>query len=126
MYGGDAVETVPPSSANGRAFASVLFGALSDSIPTPGATRSGFAAWSIAVGPRELNGAITSSDRSAVPMWLEAPTVTTHGALPGAVTPPYCVRPCGFRPLLPADATTTMPASTTRLAATVSGSALYD
>ena len=24
-------------------------------------------------------------------MWLDAPTVNTHGALPGAVIPPYCV-----------------------------------
>src|SRR5205809_744096 len=23
-------------------------------------------------------------------MWLDAPTVNTHGALPGAVIPPYC------------------------------------
>ena len=37
---------------------------------------------------RELNTAIVSSDRLAVPMWLDAPTVSTHGALPGAVTPP--------------------------------------
>ena len=52
-----------------------------------------------------------SSARSTVPMWLDAPTVSTHGALPGAVMPPYCVAPCGLRPLLPAAATTTIPAS---------------
>ena len=34
-----------------------------------------------------------SSARSTVPMWLDAPTVSTHGALPGAVMPPYCVCP---------------------------------
>ena len=67
-----------------------------------------------------------SSDRFVVPMWLDAPTVSTHGALPGAVMPPYCVCPCEPRPLLPAAATTTMPASTARFAATVSGSVLYD
>ena len=60
-------------------------------MPTPGATRSGFAPLSIAVGPRELNAAIVSSARSTVPMWLDAPTVSTHGALPGAVMPPYIV-----------------------------------
>ena len=60
-------------------------------MPTPGATRSGFALKSIAVGPRELNAATVSSPRSVVPMWLDAPTVSTHGALPGAPTPPYCV-----------------------------------
>ena len=31
-------------------------------------------------------------------MWFEAPTVSTHGALPGAVTPPYCVLPLGVAP----------------------------
>ena len=29
-------------------------------------------------------------------MWLDAPTVSTHGALPGAVMPPYCVTPSRF------------------------------
>ena len=58
-------------------------------------------------------------------MWLDAPTVRTHGALPGAVMPPYCGWPCASRPGLPAAATTTMPASTARLAASVSGSVVY-
>ena len=61
--------------------------ALSDSIPTPGATRSGLAIKSSDVGPRELNTAIWSSARAADPMWLDAPTVSTHGAFPGAVIP---------------------------------------
>src|SRR6185436_4668188 len=104
----------------------VLLGLLNDSMPTPGATRFGFAAESINVGPRELNAAIVSSARSVVPMWLEAPTVITHGALPGAPMPPYTVWPAASRPLLPAAATTTMPADTTCFAASVSGSSLYD
>ena len=44
-------------------------------------------------------------------MWLDAPTVNTHGALPGAVMPPYCVRPVARCAVVPAAATTTMPAS---------------
>src|SRR5919108_4675539 len=78
------------------------------------------------VGPRELNGAITSSPRTGVPFVLDAPTVMTHGALPGALIPPYCGWPSAFRPRLPAAATTTTPASTRRLAARVSGSVQYD
>src|SRR5262245_18255222 len=81
-------------------------------MPTPGATRSGFAVKSIAAGPRELNAAMVSSERLAVPMWLDAPTVSTHGALPGAVMPPYCIVPFGPRPLFPAAATTVTPPAT--------------
>src|SRR6185436_4526174 len=95
-------------------------------MPTPGATRSGLAPASIAVGPRELNAAMVSSLRSTVPMWLDAPTVSTHGALPGDVTPPYWPCPLAPRPLLPAAATTTMPELTAVSAASVSGSASYD
>jgi len=40
--------------------------------------------------------------------------------------PPYCVLPAAFFPRLPAAVTTTMPASTARLAARHSGSVLYD
>ena len=50
----------------------------------------------------------------------------THGAFPGDVIPPYHVAPCGLRPLLPAAATTTIPAATAAFAASVSGSRLYD
>ena len=78
-------------------------------MPTPGATRSGFAAQSRYVGPRELNVAIVSSPRLGVPFVLEAPTVSTHGALPGALMPPYCGWPAAFLPQLPAAATTTTP-----------------
>ena len=57
-------------------------------------------------------------------MVLDAPTVSTQGALPGAPMPPYCGVPSADLPMLPAEATTTMPASTARLAANVSGSVL--
>ena len=55
---------------------------------------------------------------------VDAPTVSTHGALPGDVMPPYCGCPFAFRPKLPAAVTTTIPASTARRAASVSGSVL--
>jgi len=61
---------------------------------------------------------------AVVPMVLEAPTVSTQGALPGAPMAPYCGWPFAALPMLPAAATTTMPASTARLAASVSGSVL--
>ena len=69
-----------------------------------------------ALGPRELNAATCRRARSTVPLWLAAPTVSTHGALPGEVMPPYCgcaLGRCGrgCRP----RSTTTMPASTARL-----------
>src|SRR6185503_3921088 len=98
----------------------------SDTRPTPGATRSGFADQSRYVGPRELKLAIVSSRRVIVPFVLDAPTVSTQGALPGALMPPYCGRPASFLPKLPLAETTTTPASTTRLAASVSGSVQYD
>src|SRR4029078_10860672 len=78
------------------------------------------------VGPRELNAAIVSSWRRTVPLVLDAPTVMTHGALPGDPIAPYCGWPFAALPRLPAAATTTMPASTARLAASVSGSVVYD
>ena len=42
------------------------------------------------IGPRELNLAIESSSRTRVPLVADAPTVSTQGALPGALIPPYC------------------------------------
>src|SRR5918994_5385445 len=125
-YGRYGVSIVPLRSISDRLAYNVLSRTLSDSIPTPGATRSGFALFPPAPGPRELNVATVSSERSDVPMWLDAPTVRTHGALPGAVTPPYCIRPSALRPRLPAAAVTTIPSRTTRLAASVSGSESYD
>ncbi len=117
---------MPHSRISGLALKSVLPASVSDSMPTPGATMSGFAWKSSAVGPRELKPATVSSERSTVPLWLEAPTVITQGALPGAPTAPYCGLPSGPVPRLPAAEMTTRPASTARLAASVSGSVLYD
>src|SRR6185436_5545249 len=98
-YGNAGLDTVPLNRYADSDVYIVLSGLLNDSMPTPGATRFGFAAESINVGPRELNAAIVSSARSVVPMWLEAPTVITHGALPGAPMPPYTVWPAASRPL---------------------------
>src|SRR3954466_7680033 len=57
-YGRKDVETVPVRRNGASVEYITLAGSLSDSMPTPGATRSGFADPSIAVGPRELNAAI--------------------------------------------------------------------
>src|SRR5437762_1095842 len=92
----------------------------------PEATRSGMAQNSMCVGPDELKGAIGSSSRVSVPMVLDAPTVSTHGALPGAVMPPHCNWPALFFPWLPAATTTVMPVSVTAFAARVKGSVQYD
>ena len=97
-YGCVAVGTVPHKRASGLAANSVLPGSASDSMPTPGATRSGFCTWSIALGPIELNGATVSSRRSTVPLWLVAPIVSTQGALPGDVMPPSTFWPVGVIP----------------------------
>src|SRR5438552_396361 len=101
--------------------ANVLPNDKSETVPAPGATRSGFAAKSIAVGPDELKFAIWSSPRSVVPIVLDAPTVSTQGALAGAVMAPYCSCPAAFLPMLPAAATTVMPLSVTTFAASVKG-----
>ena len=74
----------------------LLFGLASDTTLVPGATTSGLAMKSMAVGPRELNGAMVSSLRLAVPLAFDAPTVSTHGALAGAVMAPYCGLPLAF------------------------------
>ena len=42
----------------------------------------------MSVGPRELKSATSSSSRFSVPIVLDAPTVITHGALPGDVMLP--------------------------------------
>ena len=81
----------------------------------------------MAVGPRELNAAIVSSARSTVPMWLDAPTVSTHGALPGAVTPPYCVLPCAVAAVVAGGGDDDDARARPRAcAASVSGSVSYD
>src|SRR4051812_17541681 len=92
-YGCETVSTVPHRRVVGCVAKSRLDESASDSMPTPGATISGFAERSMNPGPRELNAATVSSLRVIVPLWLEAPTVSTQGALPGAVIPPYCVTP---------------------------------
>src|SRR5690349_7533059 len=125
-YGSVAVAMLPHGRAPAFVRYSVVVGSVSDSMSTPGATTSGFAVKSIALGPRELNAATASSARAAVPISLDAPTVSTQGAFPGAPTPPYSALPAGLRPRLPAAETTTMPASTARFAASVRGSVLYD
>jgi len=48
---------------------------------------SGFANASCQVGPRELNGATPSSDRTVVACVSSAPAVIADGALPGDVMP---------------------------------------
>ena len=48
---------------------------------------SGLANASYQLGPRELNGATWSSDRTGVPCVSRAPTVMADGALPGEVMP---------------------------------------
>ena len=83
---------------------------------------TGFESKSMKVGPDELKLAIVSSYRVSVPLVLEAPTVSTQGALPGAVIAPYCSCPCAFLPMLPAAVTTVMPWSVTAFTASVSGS----
>ena len=88
-YGWLTVGTLPQSRPCGLRAKSALAASAIASTATPGATRSGFAAPSIAEGPRELNAATASSLRSAVPRVSAAPTVSTQGALPGAVIPPY-------------------------------------
>src|SRR3990170_2716423 len=61
----------------------------------PGATTSGLIAKSKRVGPRELYGAIASSQRSTVPFVSTAPTVMAAGELPGEVMPPSTGTPAG-------------------------------
>src|SRR5262252_3062604 len=96
--------------------------ASSDTILLPGAATAGFIVKSYLVGPRELYVAIVSSLRFTVPAVLTAPTVIANGELPGDVTPPRMTRPSGDTPLLPAAATTTMPAAYARATASHNGS----
>ena len=70
----------------------------------PAATRSGLNQPSMAVGPAALNVVMVSSTVGAVPLSSMAPAVMTSGSSPGEVIVPL------FGPVLPADATTTMPA----------------
>ena len=74
------------------------------------------------VGPRELNVATVSSERSGVWCVSSAPTVRACGLLPGAVVPPSTCVPSASRPKFPAAVTTTMSALTARSTASHSGS----
>src|SRR3954451_10011555 len=58
-------------------------GAASETRCAPGASRSGLASPSAAVGPCELNAGIESSLRRTVPLSKLAPTVMTKGSSPG-------------------------------------------
>ena len=62
--------------------------AASDTMLTPGATRSGLASRSNRVGPRELESETRSSERSGVPSVSSEPTQIADGALHGTPTPP--------------------------------------
>ena len=64
----------------------------------PGAATSGFTARSYAEGPRELNVATVSSDRSTVPHVFSAPTVIAYGEFAGDEIPPRMTRPSGAVP----------------------------
>jgi hypothetical protein len=69
MYG-KAERPAPPTRSSGLRAASRLPSSFSETMRVPGATTSGLAAKSKAVGPRELYPATRSSPVSGVPMWL--------------------------------------------------------
>ena len=62
--------------------------AASDTMFTPGATRSGLASRSKRVGPRELDSETRSSVSVGVPCVSSEPTQIADGALHGTPTPP--------------------------------------
>ena len=139
MYGNGLLVDAPATSGSGWSVSafwnSVLPCTDVDSMPTPPARRSGFALNSGNAGPRELNEARRSSSRTNEPFELFAPTVNTHGKVPGSVMPPHTshsfvdVSRFGCAtfaqstwPTLPAAATTKMLASTSFLVAMASRS----
>src|SRR5687767_2390050 len=87
-YARSLFATVPFTSCCALVTKNMLFGLDSEMLPWPGATRSGFADQSRYVGPRDEKLATVSSSRRPEPLVLDAPTVSTQGALPGAVMPP--------------------------------------
>src|SRR5829696_7368569 len=90
-----------------------------DTICEPGARMSGFTKPSC-VGPvADQFATVSSFQYAAVRREFTAPTVITYGSLPGTVT----VRANG--PVLPAAASTTMPACHARSTARFSGSTKY-
>src|SRR5690242_17127431 len=82
-----------PARTEGYVSYRLLSDTLFETIPCPGASRSGFAKPSYHVGPRELYGATLSSARETVSAPRSAPTVIADGALPGEVMPAYPVAP---------------------------------
>src|SRR3954469_12211513 len=93
-----------PIRAVGKRVSMVEPGARRLTTLRPAATRSGLYQPSTAVGPTALNVVIVSSAADAVPLSSSAPAVTTSGSSPGEVIVPF------IGPVLPAEATTTMPA----------------
>ena len=99
---------VPRRASGPEKVSMVEPGARSETIETPGASRSGLPP------PWLENAAGASSARSAVPAVSAAPTVMTNGSSAGLVT--------GAEPRFPADTTTTRPARQARWTAAFSGS----
>src|SRR3954452_10452768 len=79
-------------------------GAASDTMCAPGATTSGFARPSAAVGPRPVKFDSTSSPRPLLPLSSIAPTVMTNGSSAGLLIVPAA------GPRLEAATLTTTPA----------------
>ena len=94
-YGADSVD--------GNCVAIADPGAFNEITCAPGATRSGLASPSAAVGPWALKFGSSSSPRPLVPRSSIAPTVTTYGSSPGLVIVP------GAGPRFDAATTTTSP-----------------
>src|SRR3954470_15802841 len=89
----DGEPGIPPYSEGdawlpGNSVSKVLPGTRSETIALPGATRSGLTMRSPADGPLELKLVIRSSPRTDVWFVFIAPTVMTHGSLPGAAMVP--------------------------------------
>ncbi len=88
---------------------------------------SGFANPSYHDGPRELYPAMRSSARLTESNVRTEPTEMPDGALPGDAMPAYPISPVAlFRPKLPADTTTTMPAREACSTACTRGSVAAD
>src|SRR2546423_1006353 len=93
-------------------------GERDDTTDLPGASRSGLASLSAAVGPTPEKAARESSLLLTVVWSSEAPTVITIGSSAGLAIVPAAL------PWLPEATTTTMPEFHTRSTAKSSGSAL--
>src|SRR3954451_8475009 len=100
----DPLKYASPTRPVGNWVSIVDPGARRETTDRPGAIRSGLAKPS-PVGPTPEKPGTVSSLRPVVPASSTAPTVITSGSSPGFVTVPTA------GPRLPADTTTTMPAS---------------